>query len=85
MQTFRREQKLAPGEIVPVEIGLWPTSLRFHAGEQMEVALSGMPYEMHLSDVPGKILPTINHGDHIIHMGGEYDTYLYVPFIPLDK
>ena len=85
VQTFRREQKLAPGEIVPVEIGLWPTSLRFHAGEQMEVALSGMPYEMHLSDVPGKILPTINHGDHIIHMGGEYDTYLYVPFIPLDK
>jgi hypothetical protein len=81
VQTFKHPQKLAPGEIVPVEIGLWPTSLRFHPGEQMEVAISGMPYEMHLSDVPGKVLPTLNKGDHIIHTGGQYDTYLYIPFV----
>ncbi len=82
VHTFKHPQKLAKGEIVPIEIGLWPTSLRFHAGEQVEIAISGMPYEMHLSDFPGKTLPTINKGSHIIHMGGEYDSHLLVPFIP---
>lgn len=34
------EEPLKPGEIVPVEIGLWPIGLKFHAGEQLVVTVS---------------------------------------------
>lgn len=82
VHTFKNPQKLSPGEIVPVELDIWPTSMRFRPGERMEVAISGMPYQMHLSDVPGETLGTINKGDHILRLGGKYDSHLYIPFIP---
>lgn len=39
-QTFDRTQPLSAGEIVPVEIGLWPTAQRFHAGEHLAVTIA---------------------------------------------
>ncbi len=36
------ERPLSPGEIVPVEIGLWPIGLKVHAGEILQVTIS--PY-----------------------------------------
>ena len=42
------EQRLAPGEIVPVEIGLWPIGMKVHAGEVLQVTVS--PY--HSEPVP---------------------------------
>ncbi|PSN73803.1 alpha/beta-hydrolase [Corynespora cassiicola Philippines] len=35
-----REDLLREGDIVPVEIGLWPTALRFHPGELIYVTVS---------------------------------------------
>ncbi|RSM05436.1 hypothetical protein CDV31_009588 [Fusarium ambrosium] len=35
-----REDMLSPGQIVPVDIGLWPTALRFHPGEQIVLTIS---------------------------------------------
>ncbi|KAI8648476.1 PepX-C domain-containing protein [Fusarium sp. Ph1] len=35
-----REDLLSPGQIVPVDIGLWPTALRFHPGEQIVLTIS---------------------------------------------
>ncbi len=34
------EQRLAPGEIVPLEIAIWPIALRFHAGEQLKLTVA---------------------------------------------
>ena len=42
------ERRLAPGEIVPVEIGLWPIGLKIHAGEILQVTIS--PY--HSESIP---------------------------------
>ncbi|GJC80916.1 cocaine esterase [Colletotrichum liriopes] len=36
----RREELLSEGEIVPVDIGLWPTALRFHPGEILFITIS---------------------------------------------
>ena len=36
-----KEQLLKPGEIVPVQIGIWPMGLRFAAGEQLKVTIAG--------------------------------------------
>ncbi|NED80371.1 hydrolase, partial [Streptomyces sp. SID11233] len=39
--TFDRVEKLAPGEVVEVEIELLPVGLAFHAGEQLRLVISG--------------------------------------------
>ena len=75
------QDMLAPGEIVPVEIALWPTSVRFHAGEALQVLIQSY------DDMgpEGYGFPTecgTNHGRHIIHTGGRYDSKIYLPVIP---
>lgn len=85
VHTFKNPQKLSSGEIVPVEIGLWPTSLLFHPGEQLEVAISGFGYMIQQSEFSDLDFETLNRGRHIIHCGGQYDSHLLVPFIPKKK
>jgi hypothetical protein len=78
--THEIEEKLMPGEIVPVEIGLWPTSVLYHAGETLQVLVQSY------DDMgpEGYGFPTEcgeNHGKHIIHTGGKYDSKLIVPMV----
>ncbi|MFZ0449428.1 MAG: CocE/NonD family hydrolase [Desulfatiglandaceae bacterium] len=81
VHTHRREQLLQPGEVVPVEIDIWPTSKFWHAGEQIRVVVSG-----HYIREPGWFehftWALRNRGQHIIHTGGRYDSHLLVPVIP---
>lgn len=35
-----REDKLKAGEIVPVEIGIWPMAMRYHAGERLVLTIA---------------------------------------------
>ena len=42
------EQRLKPGEIVPVEIGFWPIGLKIHAGEALKLTI--IPY--HSQSIP---------------------------------
>ena len=79
--THTIEELLSPGEIVPVEIPIWPTGMRWRAGEQLYVVVAG--YNQATSAMAG--LPkmiTRNKGEHIIHTGGKYDSHLLVPMIP---
>jgi predicted acyl esterase len=80
-----REELLEPGEIVPVEIEIWPSSTLFRAGEHMRLVVMGRD-TFPPSDAPGvgiTVHPeTRNAGRHIIHTGGRYDSYLLVPVIP---
>lgn len=79
-----REDLLQPGEIVPVEIELWPSSTIFHAGESLRVVVKGMDiYRDGLPNLPfARHEDTRNRGTHIIHTGGPYDSHLLVPIIP---
>ena len=80
----RRQQFLKPKEIVPVEIGIWPTSMFWHAGQQLRLVVSG-----HFRrEMPPSWWETFNYevrnrGEHIIHTGGKYDSHLLVPKIPV--
>ncbi|TDS83467.1 hypothetical protein EDF78_12423 [Rahnella sp. BIGb0236] len=38
--THTREEKLHAGEIVPVEIGIWPMSMLYHAGEKLVLTIA---------------------------------------------
>jgi hypothetical protein len=81
VQAHRKEEKLKPGEIVPVDIEIWPHSRIWHKGEQLRVLVSG-----HYIRPEGWLEPfsweTNNKGNHVIHSSGKYDSYLQVPVIP---
>jgi uncharacterized protein len=80
-----REERLAPGECVPVEIEIWPFSARFEAGETLRLVVAG-------SDIyrkeEGVMLPfplheeTHNRGEHVVRTGGGCASTLLLPFIP---
>jgi len=76
------EQKLKAGEIVPVEIGLYPSSTLFSVGETLQLIIASdeiIPSPSYKKDV------SCNHGRHVLHFGGRYDSYLLVPKIPPRK
>jgi predicted acyl esterase len=80
-QTHRASEPLAPGQIVPIELQLWPTGMVFHAGQQLQLVIAG--YDYMLSRPAQRPLATsLNKGVHVIHTGGRYDSYLLVPVIP---
>lgn len=77
--SFDRVEKLKAGEIVPVEIEMYPTGIILYPGEQLRLVVSA-------SDEAGSMMPGTapvkpdNKGVHVIHCGGEYDSYLRLPF-----
>lgn len=78
------EERLKPGEIVSVEIEIWPSSTRFDAGETLRLVIAGRdtvkpsvpnaPFALHER--------TRNQGMHVIHTGGRFDAWLQIPVIP---
>ncbi|GAA3228717.1 CocE/NonD family hydrolase [Dactylosporangium siamense] len=76
--SFDRVEKLAPGEIVDVEVDLLPVGLVFHPGEQLRLVVSGR-------NLLGPMMPRLveytpaNSGRHVIHTGGEHASYLRLP------
>ncbi|MDR0719928.1 MAG: CocE/NonD family hydrolase [Treponema sp.] len=78
--TYNNPQKLKKGEVVPVDIEIWPLSRIWHKGEQLRIELAGF---YHREDWFEPFdYDTINEGKHIIHTGGQYDSFLQVPYIP---
>jgi predicted acyl esterase len=77
------EQLLQDGEVVPVEIELWPSSTVFEAGETLRVVIKGMDiYRDALPNLPfARHEDLRNHGRHVIHAGGRYDSHLLMPVI----
>ena len=73
------ENKLKAGEIVPVDIELYPSSAFFSAGETLQLIISGSEI---IPSPPYKKDASFNHGKHVLHFGGKYDSYLLVPKIP---
>ena len=77
----RREQKLTPGEIVPVEIEIWPSGTAFHPGDTLRVVVQGSDIRKYDKQwamyVRHELL--VNQGKHTIYTGGPYDSHLLVP------
>jgi hypothetical protein len=75
---FDRVEKLADGEIVDLEIDLFPVGLAFHPGEQLRFVVSS-------KNLLGTLMPAIreyvgaNSGQHVIHTGGDHASYLQLP------
>lgn len=119
-QSFDEVQKLSKGEIVPLDIAIWPIGLKFKKGEILSITISAYkttewasPFDLKMATIKvvedgftympkekkkmitvggvsggltGGIDSTnlpkdVNKGRHLIHTGGKYDSYLYLPII----
>lgn len=75
---FDRVEKLTAGEIVDIEIDLLPIGWAFRPGEQLRFVISAR-------NLLGTLMPGIrdytgaNSGQHVIHTGGRYASYLQLP------
>ena len=74
------EEKLNAGEIVPVDVEIWPTSIIWHKGQKIRVRVAGRYIRGEWYEPTSSI--TDNAGEHVIYTGGSYDSYLQVPMIP---
>jgi uncharacterized protein len=71
---------LKPGEIVKVDVEIWPTSMAFKKGHRIRLDIQprdgvGSQGYMHYH-------ADYNTGTNTIHSGGEHDSYLLLPVIP---
>ncbi len=80
VQAHTCDEKLKPGEIVPVDIELVPTSRFWHKGQQLRVQISGRYIRENWFEP--LIWDTDNKGEHVIHTGGERQSYLQIPVVP---
>ena len=85
-QPFLKHQKqikLKPGEVVPVEIEIWPSGTLFERGEKIQVIVAGSDLCMYHGQIATYgHFSSVNRGQHLIHTGGKYDSHLLVPVIP---
>lgn len=79
VHSFDRIEKLAPNEIVAIEVDMLPIGMIFYPGEQLRLIVSS-------NNDLGAIMPGTpgykpeNQGTHIIHTGTDYPSYLQLPF-----
>ena len=86
VHTHTRVQKIATGEIVPLDIEIWPSGTRFAAGETLRLTVQGTDINRYPKDkvpVYFRHEASVNRGQHVIHAGGEHESYLLVPVIPV--
>jgi predicted acyl esterase len=75
-------QKVKPGEIVPVEIEIWPTSVVFEPGDRLVLEIGSKDddstgfYFIHADP-----RDRIRTGTTLIHTGGLFNSYLLLPII----
>jgi predicted acyl esterase len=76
--SFDRVEKLAPGQVVEIDIDLLPIGIAFQPGEQLRFVISSR-------NLLGTMMPGTreyagaNRGQHIIHTGGAQASYLQLP------
>lgn len=78
-----KEERFQPGEIVPVDIEMYPHSRIWHKGEYLSIRLAGRFIKSDwFHDVAMNHEADNGDGIHVIHTGGKYDSYLQIPTIP---
>ncbi|KAI4606262.1 hypothetical protein J4E80_010239 [Alternaria sp. BMP 0032] len=80
--THDEVQKITPGEVVKLEIGLWAMGVDFEAGEGISVQVSGeYPLVQEFGPRKKVELEERNKGTHVVHVGGEFGSHVVLPFV----
>lgn len=82
-----REVPLEPGDPVPLDTEIWPTSVHFAAGESLRLTIQGCDIYDHDSYrlAFAKHDDLRNRGMHVLYTRGSYDSHLLVPVIPPER
>lgn len=74
------DEKLEPGQVVPVDIEINPTSRFWHKGQAIRVQVAGRYIRENWFEP--LTWEADNKGNHLIYTGGEHDSFLQIPAIP---
>ena len=72
--THDEEQKLTPGEIVPIEVEIWATSMVFNAGDRIRLDVNAHDGQHYFA--------AYNLRNNTIYTGGERASYVVLPIVP---
>ncbi|SPO01415.1 probable acyl esterases [Cephalotrichum gorgonifer] len=82
-----KQEKITPGTIVRLEIGIWAMGVDFDAGESISLRVGGQ-YPS-IAEFKSFSAPRpeheLNRGKHTVHFGGEYPSFVSLPFTPLER
>ncbi|MCF0229289.1 MAG: hypothetical protein HUJ76_06295 [Parasporobacterium sp.] len=83
VQSHLKDEYLEPGQIVEVDIEMAPTARMYHKGEKLRFELAGHDIvpEWQRMNVDTTVQDNGN-GKHVIHMGGNFESYLQIPVMP---
>jgi predicted acyl esterase len=85
--THDEVQKLVPGQVYPLDVEIWPTSMVYRKGYRLCLTVQGGDFVV---DKPGRLL----HDDPVdrntedfggvttIHTGAKFDSHMLMPMIP---
>lgn len=83
VQKGTSEKLLKPGEIVSVDVEMYPSSTFFTSGETLQLIVAS---DEIIPSLPfRKSSEGVNFGKDVLHFGGKHDSYLLVPKIPPEK
>ena len=83
VHSHSKEESVTPGNIIQLDIGIWPGGMVFSEGESLIFKVSG--HWMTLSEYPhlrGTHTPR-NKGQHHVHFGGKHDSHIVLPFVEI--
>ncbi len=79
----RRELPPGRGQVVPLDIEILPSGTRFGPGESLRLVIQGTDiYRQPRPLVQAFHDASVNHGAHVIHTGGRFDSRLLIPRVP---
>ncbi|KAH8198731.1 hypothetical protein TruAng_007095 [Truncatella angustata] len=72
------EEKIEPGTVVRLDIGIWAMGIQYEAGEGLRVSISG---RSHAVSNFGTLDHVKNKGKHVVHLGGNHPSHVVLPFV----
>ena len=72
--THDEVQKLTPGEVVPIEVEIWATSMVFQAGDRIRLDVNAHD--------GGHYFAAYNLENNSIYTGGDQASYVLFPIVP---
>ncbi|KAG0646971.1 Cocaine esterase [Hyphodiscus hymeniophilus] len=75
----KSEDKITPGQIVCLDIPLWPSGIIFQAGESIRLEIKG--HEVTLPEFPAldRVPENLNRGHHVIYSGPDNPSSIVLP------
>lgn len=78
-----QSEKVSPGQIIKLVIGLWPCGILFEAGEKLIFKVAGHHMTLAEFEPLRGGFTTENKGRHVVHIGGDHPSQITIPFVKM--